>query len=74
MTGKSADRRIPYQVVIDEIRHVLSLFPVDEEWYRRTYPEADASIRRGEYEDAKEHFLTTGYFEGNLPSPAYLVQ
>jgi len=42
---------------------------VDEEWYRKYYPDIDEAIRLGREIDAKSHFIEQGYQEGRTPGP-----
>lgn len=41
--------------------------PVDEEWYKATYPDVTEGIAGGTITSAKEHYTRYGYFEGHLP-------
>ena len=50
------------------IRKLLLSVPVDEAWYRNTYPDVNLAIEKGVITSAKEHFVTNGYFEDRLPS------
>lgn len=49
------------------IRGLLILVSVDEEWYVKAYPDVDEAIAAGAENSAKEHFISSGYFEGRLP-------
>ena len=53
---------------------VLRGVPVDEEWYRTTYPDVDAAIKQGAYKSAKHHFVENGYFEGRRPGKVVVDQ
>jgi hypothetical protein len=44
---------------------------VDENWYRRTYSDVAAAIRKGEITSAQQHFLTIGAEEFRAPSAAH---
>src|SRR5262249_19320104 len=46
------------------IRNLLRSVPVDEEWYRKTYPDVDEAIEEGRIASGREHFISSGYFEG----------
>jgi hypothetical protein len=46
---------------------------VDESWYRRTYPDIAAAIRKGEITSGSEHFNTIGAEEFRAPSAAYVA-
>jgi hypothetical protein len=45
----------------------ISLWPFDEEWYLRTYPEVRQAILDGHFSSAWNHFRGIGYFEGRFP-------
>lgn len=47
--------------------------PVDEAWYRRTYTDIAAAIRKGEISSGGEHFNTIGAEEFRAPSSNYLA-
>lgn len=49
------------------LRKLLHAVEIDEEWYRGNYPDVDQAIRDGVVKTAREHFVTSGYFEGRLP-------
>lgn len=49
------------------LRKLLHAVEIDEEWYRSAYPDVDQAIREGVVKTAREHFVTSGYFEGRLP-------
>ena len=44
---------------------------VDEEWYRRTYSDVGAAVRKGEIGSGGEHFVTIGAEEFRAPSATY---
>jgi len=46
---------------------MLLAIPVDEDWYRRTYPDIDEAIRQGLIGSGREHFVRNGYLEGRHP-------
>jgi hypothetical protein len=46
------------------IKILLRAVTIDEDWYRKTYPDVDAAIKDGVYKSAKHHFVENGYFEG----------
>jgi hypothetical protein len=50
------------------IRKLLAAIPVDEVWYKSIYQDVEQAIQAGNVKDAKEHFVSSGYFEGRLPS------
>jgi hypothetical protein len=47
--------------------------PVDESWYRRTYSDIAAAVRKGDLSSGSEHFNTIGAEEFRAPSAAYLA-
>jgi len=55
----------------DRLKNLLTFFlelvPVDEEWYKETYPDVAEGIAAGTINSAKEHYVRYGYFEGRLP-------
>jgi hypothetical protein len=52
---------------IDLIKLMLRAVAVDENWYRRSYPDVADAIKAGTYKSAKHHFVEEGYFEGRVP-------
>jgi hypothetical protein len=50
------------------IRKFLIYVPVDEVWYKNTYPDVQGAIDSGAFKSAKDHFVSNGYFEGRLPT------
>lgn len=77
---ESIKRRIPVtategtvriNMAYDEFLLVLKLIlqsvPVDEDWYRRTYPDVAGALTEGVWSSAREHFVEHGYFEGRMP-------
>ncbi|WP_146287318.1 hypothetical protein [Gemmobacter aquaticus] len=59
---------MPYEEFENLLRRLLHAIEIDEEWYRRAYPDVDQAIRDGAVKSARDHFLNSGYFEGRLPS------
>ncbi len=49
------------------IGNILIGVPVDDPWYRVTYPEAAKEIDNGTYSSAAEHYVEQGFFDGCLP-------
>jgi hypothetical protein len=60
---------LSYDAFLGIIRQILQAVPVDEAWYRATYPDVAEAIAFGEYRDAREHFIQHGYIEGRRPFP-----
>jgi hypothetical protein len=46
------------------LRSMLRYVEADEAWYRNTYPDVDEAIRNGTVPSARDHFVSSGYFEG----------
>ncbi len=46
---------------------------VDESWYRRTYPDIAAAVRKGDIASGNEHFNTIGAEEFRAPSAEYVA-
>ena len=51
------------------IRTLLDFAPIDEAWYRKTYPDVEQAIASGVTKSGKTHFVTNGYFEGRHHGP-----
>jgi hypothetical protein len=58
-----------YDAILDIIRKLIEVTPVDENWYRASYPDVADAIEAGTYRDAKQHFVENGYIEGRRPFP-----
>ncbi len=58
---------LTYDEFLDLVKKLLFAVPIDETWYRTTYPDVDAAIRAGTYRSARQHFVEHGYFEGRRP-------
>jgi hypothetical protein len=56
-----------YSDFIDLLKLMLRAVALDEDWYRRSYPDVAEAIKAGTYKSAKHHFVEEGYFEGRLP-------
>ncbi len=56
-----------YEEFLDVVRKLLMAVPVDEPWYRATYPDVAEAIDDGTYRSAGDHFVEHGYLEGRLP-------
>jgi hypothetical protein len=59
--------RPPYDDVIDVLRSMISIVPVDEPWYWIEYPEFAHSAPETRDETATDHFRKHGYFRGFRP-------
>jgi hypothetical protein len=46
------------------LRQILIHAEFDEETYLRMNPDVAASVRKGEWPQAKDHYIASGYFEG----------
>jgi hypothetical protein len=58
-----------YDEFLDVVRKLLAAIPVDETWYRATYPDVAEAIDAGIYTSATGHFVEHGYLEGRRPFP-----
>ena len=56
-----------YEEFMGVTKRLLQAVPIDEVWYRTTYPDVDQAIRTGTYRSARQHFVEHGYFEGRRP-------
>jgi hypothetical protein len=65
-SGRSA-MAVADEEFLSIIQSLLSSISVDEEWYRRRYPDAAIAIDAGLFSDAQDHFIANGYFEGRVP-------
>jgi hypothetical protein len=56
-----------YDDFLTLVKQFLLAVPIDETWYRATYPDVDQAIRAGAYRSARHHFVENGYYEGRRP-------
>lgn len=56
-----------YDELLALVKKFLHAVPIDENWYRTTYPDVDEAIKAGAYRSARQHFVEHGYFEGRRP-------
>jgi hypothetical protein len=56
-----------YEEFLTIMKKFLQAVPIDESWYRATYPDVDEAIKAGTYRSARQHFVDHGYFEGRRP-------
>lgn len=49
------------------LQRMLAFVEIDEAWYRITYRDVDEAIRAGRLASAREHYITSGYFENRFP-------
>lgn len=66
---RQASTTIDAQAVMNVLRLFARTIPVNEEWYRTSYPDAARAISAGTFVSASEHFADFGYFEGRDPHP-----
>jgi len=59
--------RPTYDDVLDVLRALLAVVPVDEPWYLTEYPDVVGFMARMPDETATSHFRKHGYFNGRLP-------
>jgi hypothetical protein len=60
---------LTYDAFLGIVRKLLEAAPVDEAWYRATYPDVAEAIDAGTYRNGKHHFVANGYLEGRRPFP-----
>ncbi len=60
---------ITYDEFLNIMKRLLQAVPVDEAWYRETYPDVTDAIKAGTYRNCRHHFVENGYFEDRKPSP-----
>jgi hypothetical protein len=56
-----------YDELLYLVKKFLQAVPIDEDWYRTTYPDVAEAIKAGAYRSARQHFVDHGYFEGRRP-------
>lgn len=56
-----------YDEFLEVVRKLLVAIPVDEMWYRASYPDVAEAIDAGTYTSATSHFVEHGYLEGRRP-------
>jgi hypothetical protein len=49
------------------VKKILRAVPVDDTWYRATYPATATLIDDGTFLSATDHYAEQGYFDGRLP-------
>jgi hypothetical protein len=49
------------------VRSILIAVPIDETWYRASYPDVASAIDHGTIASAADHYAKFGYFDGRLP-------
>lgn len=49
------------------VKTILMAVPVDEIWYRTTYPLAEKMISSGTSSSARDHYIEQGYFKNYIP-------
>ena len=55
-------------VLKELISRALLTVAFDEKWYLSNYPDLRQAWENGDIKDLREHFVTTGYFEGRSPN------
>jgi hypothetical protein len=53
--------------LIDFLKPTLRQIYVDEEWYLDANPDVEAGIMEGMVQDAKDHYISAGYYEHRMP-------
>jgi hypothetical protein len=69
LVGASGPVSVDPRALLEVISRFIGQIDVDEEGYRREYPDVAQAIERGEILSARDHFLEFGYFEGRNPTP-----
>jgi hypothetical protein len=59
--------QVPHARLMEIVRGLLHAVPVDETWYRKTYPGVDAAITAGEFPSASSHYVYHGHQECRWP-------
>jgi hypothetical protein len=59
--------RIPREALTEIVEGLLLAVPVDDAWYRLTYPTAATAIARGDFPSSAAHFARLGYTERHWP-------
>lgn len=49
------------------LRALLERVEVNEDWYLAHNSDVGAAVERGELRSAREHYITSGYFENRMP-------
>jgi hypothetical protein len=60
---------IPTQFLRFLISELLKHVPVDEDFYRKRYPDVAEAVAKGKLPSCRDHFVYTGYYEGRVPAP-----
>jgi hypothetical protein len=60
---------IPMRLLRFFLEQAVEKSQIDEEEYVRKNPDVAVAIRKGEYQNAKEHYCKYGYFEGRAGTP-----
>ena len=58
---------LPESKFFDLLQKILVFVEVDEAWYRATYRDVDEAVHAGRFASAREHYVTSGYFENRFP-------
>ena len=69
LVGASDPVSVDPRALLEVIGRFIRQIDVDEDGYRREYPDVAQAIERGEILSARDHFLEFGYFEGRNPTP-----
>jgi hypothetical protein len=59
--------KLPKDVFDRLLRAALAGSHFDEEWYLKTNPDVAAAVRSRKIGSGREHYISTGYYEGRLP-------
>jgi hypothetical protein len=53
--------------LVDFMKPTLRKIYVDEEWYLAAHPDVAEAIAGGIVQDAKDHYVSAGYYEHRMP-------
>ncbi len=58
--------------LVDLMRSRVAQIRVDEKWYLGHYQDVSDAVRDGLVKDAREHFVTSGFYEHRLPYEVFV--
>ena len=73
LRGENQPPGVMIEVVENRLRGLLhsmvSRIRVDEDYYLRHNPDVSEKVRAGEIGSAREHYVSSGYYEDRFPRP-----
>jgi hypothetical protein len=67
-TGARQNKQPPASELLTALLKVLAdRVNVEDNWYRKRYPDVEDGIRNGQFRSPKHHYVEFGYFEDRLP-------